>query len=109
MQTWTATAATGISQRLNARAAVASGCAAMDTDSPAPLSQVFVEPGERTVPRERGGVLVVARRRVVVEAVLRALVDVALVRHAGRLERFVVGGPGRGKACVHFAVMNEHR
>ena len=41
-----------------------------------PLPQVFVKPVERSGPRKFGGGLVVARRRVVMEAVLLAFVHV---------------------------------
>src|SRR5580698_4968845 len=47
-------------------------------------SQIFVEPINGPLPRFLRRRLVVARRRVVVEAVVGVLVDVALVGHASR-------------------------
>ena len=55
--------------------------------------QVLVEERDRPRPRELGGGFVVARRRVVVEAVIRARVHVHLVLDAVRLERRLVRGP----------------
>src|SRR5690349_9645653 len=53
--------------------------------------QILVEPVERVLPRLLGGGLVVARRRVVVEAVLGAFVDMALMHHLGLGQRLVEG------------------
>ena len=54
---------------------------------PALASQVLVEERQRARPRELRGRLVVARRRVVVEAVVASRVDERLVLHAVRLQR----------------------
>src|SRR5688572_15897411 len=50
-------------------------------------TQMFIEELDGALPGELRGLLVVARRRVVVEAVLRAGVHVHCVRHARRFER----------------------
>src|SRR5437773_401405 len=50
-------------------------------------AQILVEEVERPLPRELGGGFVVARRRVVVEAVLRSLVHERLVLLAVRFQR----------------------
>src|SRR5207247_5644330 len=57
-----------------------------------PCPQVLVEKVERPLPRELGRLFVVARRRVVVEPVLRALVDEHLVLLVVRLQRRLEGG-----------------
>src|SRR5438874_13665282 len=55
---------------------------------PALSPDVFVEPVDGPLPREIGGGFVVPlRRRVAVEAVHRAGIDVAVVRHVGGLQR----------------------
>ena len=61
------------------------------------------------VPRELGGSLVVARRGVVVEAVLRARVDVHRVLDLVRLERRLVGRPAGVDALVVLGVVDEQR
>src|SRR5207245_8394788 len=59
--------------------------------SPIPIAaasaEILVEELQRALPRELGRLLVVPRRRVVVEAVLRAFVDEHLVLLVVRLQR----------------------
>src|SRR5205823_901589 len=57
------------------------------------VAQVFVEPIERVLPGLFRGGLVVARRRVVVEAVIGAFVDVSIMRHVGFAERLIESRP----------------
>src|SRR5438034_2172929 len=73
------------------------------------LGQVFLEEVHRPLPREFGGGLVVPRRRVVVEPVLRAGVLVHLVLHVVRLQRRFVGRPPGVDTIVILRVMNEQR
>ena len=54
-----------------------------------------IEPVQRALPRELCGGFVVARRGVVVETVVGAGIDVALVRHAGCGQRRIERGPPR--------------
>jgi DNA-binding CsgD family transcriptional regulator len=71
-------------------------------------SHVFVKPLDRAVPGEVGRGLVVAlRRRVVVEAVHRALVDVPFVRYARRGQRLVVIRPCRRPAACRARLVHE--
>src|SRR5438874_8861937 len=57
------------------------------------LSEILLEVGHRAVPRELRCRLVIARRRIVVEAVLRPRVHVHFVAHARRLERLLITWP----------------
>ena len=58
-----------------------------------PRSQVLVEPVQRALPCELGRGFVVTGRRVVVEAVISTLVDIALVRHVCGRECGIKGWP----------------
>src|SRR5262245_21446416 len=69
-------------------------------DSPRESAQVLVEELQRPVPGELRRRLVVARRRVVVEAVLRPLVDEQLIGLVVRLERGLIGRNARADAGV---------
>src|SRR5689334_8534100 len=70
--------------------------------------EVLREEIERALPRELRRRLVVARRRVVVEAVLRIRIDVGMVLHVMRGEHLLEGGPRVGDAVVLRGVMQEH-
>src|ERR1700678_1941861 len=71
--------------------------------------QVFVEPSERPLPRLFRRRLVVARRRVIVEAVVGARVDMPLVGDAGRTQRRVESGPAAGDARVELTILGVDR
>src|SRR5579871_5912767 len=71
--------------------------------------EIFPEPGERIAPGLLGGSLVIAGRRIVVEAVVGALVDMALVRHVRGGELLVEGRPARRDARVEFAILRIDR
>src|SRR5690242_9179284 len=58
-----------------------------DTLRSSVLPQILIEEIQRALPGELRRLLVVAGRRIVVEAVLRAFVDEAFVRHVILLER----------------------
>src|SRR5712671_6398003 len=80
--------------------------------SPNPESlrlQVFVEPIQRVLPGFFGGGLVVTRRRVVVEAVIGALVDVTFMRHVVGRECRIKGLPSTGDALVELAILRIDR
>src|SRR5262245_13863902 len=72
-------------------------------------AQIFVEPVEGALPGELGGRFVVARRGVVVKAVLRAGIDVAFMRHMTGGERLVERRPSRRDAFVLLAVLRQQR
>src|SRR5208337_4234202 len=90
----------------------ASGCLSGGPPSvrSSPLApQISVEPLQRPPPRFLGRRLVVAGGGVVVEAMVGALIDVGLVRDAGRRQRGVEGRPARGDALIEFAVLGVDR
>src|SRR4051812_8106300 len=68
-------------------------------------AQVLVEEIERALPRKLRGGLVVARRRVVVEAVLRVGIDVGVVLDVTGLEHLLERGPAAGDARVLRSVV----
>ena len=70
---------------------------------------MFLEERDGARPRELGGGLVIARCRVVVEAVLRARVEKGLVSHVVRLQRGLVGGPALVDALVVLGVVASNR
>src|SRR5437870_7484861 len=72
-------------------------------------SQVFVEPIQRAPPGQLGSRFVVARRGVVVEAVIGLGIDVALVRNVGCLQRRVVRRPRFGETRIELAMVNQNR
>src|SRR6202000_861262 len=69
--------------------------------------EVLVEKVDRALPGQLGGGFVVARRGIVVEAVLRAGINVYLVFHVRGFQGFFVVGPGRGDALVFFRVVQH--
>src|SRR5580704_4397584 len=71
--------------------------------------QILVEPIERPLPRLFRRGLVVARRRVIVEAVVGALVDVPFVGNAGSAKRSVESRPAAGDARVEFRILGVDR
>src|SRR5215467_11319405 len=72
-------------------------------------AEVLVQKVDGPLPGERSGRLVVARRGVVVEAVLRARVAIHRVRYAVGFERRLVGGPAGVHALVAVRVLDEKR
>ena len=62
--------------------------------------EVLSEEADSSIPRKRCGRLIVARRRIVVEAVKRTLEHVHLVGHAIRPKRRLVFGPHRIDARI---------
>src|SRR4051812_9286434 len=73
------------------------------------LFQVLVEVRDGAIPRELRGLGTEAISRVVVEAVLRARIDVTLVAHVGGLERRFIRRPSGDQALVERAVVHQHR
>src|SRR5258706_7573124 len=71
--------------------------------------ETLLEQRDRTIPRQLRLRLVIPRRRVVVEAVLRARIDVHLVAHAGRLQRLLIGRPHLVDARVILGVVDGER
>src|SRR5271163_4261929 len=71
--------------------------------------QIFVEPIDRPPPGFFGRRLIVAWRRVVVEAVVGAFVDVTLVRDARLGEGGVEGRPAAGDTLIEFAILRVDR
>src|SRR5262245_65186525 len=81
-------------------------------DAPAGLSgapQVLVEELDGPRPRELRRGSVVARCRVIVEAVFGVRVDVLLIRHARRLERRLDRAPASVAPLDVSRVMDEKR
>src|SRR4029077_19399746 len=78
-------------------------------DARALSGQVCLEEGDGALPRQLGGWLVVARRRVVVEAVLGARVDVHLIRHPGGRQRGLERGPHLVDPLVGLGVVDQER
>src|SRR5207249_10560086 len=72
-------------------------------------SQVLVEEIDRALPRQLGRRLVIARRRVVVEAVVGAGVHELLVLDVVRLQRLLEVWPSGVDAVVEPAIVNEQR
>src|ERR1035437_7651101 len=72
-------------------------------------AQFFVEEAERAWPGQFRGRGVVARGRVVVEAVLDVRIDVRLIAYAGGLEGGFVGGPARIDALVVTSIVDQQR
>src|SRR5271156_5932628 len=71
--------------------------------------QIFVEPIERPSPRLFCRRLVVAWRRVIVEAVVSARVDVPFVRNASPAERGVERRPAAGDTRVELRILGVDR
>src|SRR5580692_8757122 len=71
--------------------------------------QVLIEPIHCALPSFLGGSLVVTGRRVVVEAVIGALVDMSLMWHLRLGQRRVEGRPSVGDARVLLAVLRIDR
>ena len=61
------------------------------------------------MPSQFGGLLVVARRRVVVKAVVGAFVEVDLIGDVVGLKRLFVGRPSGVDAPVEAGVVNQER
>src|SRR5439155_26304622 len=72
-------------------------------------SQVLVEPLQRAPPGQLGCRFVVARRGVVVEAVIGLGIDVAFVRNIGCLQCRVVRRPRLGQTRIELAMVNQNR
>src|SRR5688500_16314529 len=73
------------------------------------LADVLVEERDRPLPRQLGRGLIVARRRVVVEPVLSARIQIAFVTNIGRLERLLECRPARVDAFVHLGRLDHQR
>jgi NAD(P)-dependent dehydrogenase (short-subunit alcohol dehydrogenase family) len=71
--------------------------------------QVFVEPIQRVLPGFFGCGFVVPWGRVVVEAVVGALVDMALMRHMRLSQGGIEGWPPSGDTRVELAVLRIYR
>src|SRR5688572_9160290 len=73
------------------------------------LSNVLLEERDRPLPRQLGRLRVVARRGVVVEAVLRPRIEVALVPDVVRLERLLERRPARVDARIRLGRLDHQR
>ena len=71
--------------------------------------QVLVEPLQCVLPRFFGRGFVVSGRRVVMEAVIGAFVDVTFVRHIGLRQGGIEGRPPVGDPRVEFSVLRIDR
>src|ERR1041384_8295115 len=70
-------------------------------------AQVLIEEIEGSLPGQLGGSLVVPRRGVVVEAVVRAFVYVPGVVDLGSLESLFIGGPVPGDSRVERGILEQ--
>src|SRR5712692_998787 len=71
--------------------------------------QVFVEEIESALPGKLGRSLVIARRRVVVEAVIGALIHMHGVGNVIEFERLFVGGPCSVDTRVQGCIVKQQR
>ena len=71
------------------------------------LTQRLVEEFQGAVPGQCGRSFVIARRRVVVEAVIRSFVNIRRVRDVIRFKRGLVRGPSGVDAVVERGIMNQ--
>src|SRR5438128_2567269 len=71
--------------------------------------QVFLEPIECALPGELGIGLVVTGRGVVVETMIRTLVNVCAVSHVVGLQRLLVSRPSAGDARIQRRVVKQQR
>src|SRR6266478_5530423 len=71
--------------------------------------QILIEKVEASLPGQFRGRLIVSRRRVVVETVIRALVYIRGIGHVIGLERFLPGRKSTGDARVEGTVMKQER
>src|SRR5687768_8023065 len=71
------------------------------------LSQVLLEKSHGALPGKLGRRLVVARRGIIVEAMLRARVLVHFVRHLRGLQRLLERRPHRVDALVVFGIVDQ--
>src|SRR5262249_52319150 len=100
----------GMSRRVRALGGPYSGRTMARTGHPLLfLAELAVEEGDRPLPRELGRGGVVARGRVVVEAVLRARIDERLVVDVRRLQRLLVGRPRGVDALVVLGEVQQQR
>src|ERR1700730_15478479 len=72
-------------------------------------SQIFVEKIERARPSQLGGRFVVAWRSVVMEAVIRSLVNVRRVGDVVGFQSFLIGWPAVIDALVQSPVLQQQR
>src|SRR5690606_9061360 len=70
-------------------------------------AEMPLEEIDRPLPRERRGLLVETRRRIVVEAVVRAGIEVRLVLDPGVVQRRLISRPARVDPLVRFRVVQE--
>src|SRR5690606_25119256 len=70
-------------------------------------AEMPLEEIDRPLPCERRRLLVEARRRVVVEAVIRARVEIRLVLDAGVVERSLIRRPAGVDALVGLGVVQQ--
>src|SRR5579883_1112538 len=69
--------------------------------------QVFIEEVDGPLPRQLGGGFVVARRGVVVEAVIGALVDIRGVGDVVGFQRLFISRPAAGDPLVERGVLSS--
>src|ERR1044072_1393587 len=74
-----------------------------------PSGEVLLEERDRPIPGEFRRRLVIARRRIVVKAMLRAGIHVHLVWHARGLQRLLVFRPHRVDALIVLGVLDQER
>src|SRR5690349_14096438 len=90
-----------------ARCAVArmSGASAWPSAGDAQSRQILAEVRQRAIPGKVRGLLVVARRGIVVEAVLRAFVGEGLIRNTSNLQRRLKRRARRVDAFIRAGIL----
>ena len=81
----------------------------LNQDSREFLTQVFIEKVERPRPRQFGRSFVITRRRVVVEAVLRTLINVHRIHFVVGLESCFIVRDARVDALIVSGVLQQQR
>src|SRR5215217_7157737 len=77
------------------------------SDTSHALANVFVEELERSAPRKFRCRLIVPWRRVIMKSVLSTGIEIALILHVRRLERFLERRPARVDARIIFSRLNH--
>src|SRR5579864_5137082 len=76
------------------------------TPTTGPLApHVFVEEIESSLPRQLGGSRVITRRRIVMEPMIGAFVNVRCIGHVIRFQRLLVSGPAAVDSRVEAGVV----
>ena len=85
-----------------------SACARRLKKSKSPsTSQIFIKKVECALPGQLGSGLVIARRRIVVETVIRAVINIGSVGDVVGFQRLFPGRPPAGDACIERRIVKK--